>query len=123
MPSILPFVPGDPEQTIAVTLDSQPYVFRARWNTQDNGGAGAWYLDVYERDGTTAIALGLKLVLGVRLGRTYNHPLFIAGMFVIDDTGTGREAGFFDLGATHFVAHMTVADAIISAALPPGVTP
>lgn len=122
MPTIIPFAPGDPEQIIPITLDDVPYVLRARWNTRDNGGAGSWYLDTWERDGTTQIAMGLKLVLGVRLGETYNHPLFLGGVFVVPDPGVTREAGLFDLGATHILVHQTVADAVLAAALPPDVT-
>jgi hypothetical protein len=110
MPSIVPFVPGDSEQTIAITLDNEPYVLRARWNTTD----AAWYLDAWERDGTTPIAFGIKLVLGVLLGRTLNHPLFLAGMFMVDDSGTGVEAGLSDLGARVTLWHMTAADTVLA---------
>lgn len=113
MPSLIPFTPGDPEQVIAITLDGDPYVLRARWNTRD----AAWYLDAWERDGTTPIAFGIKLVLGVKLGSTYNHPLFIAGMFLIDDSGTGIEAGLNDLGGRVVLMHMTAADAVLAAAV------
>lgn len=118
MPSEIPFVPGDPEQKISITLDGEPYVMRARWNTSDDDGAGAWYLDVWERDGKTAIALGIKLVLGTKLGITFNHPLFVAGLLMYRTEGSG-EARLQDLGGRVILVHMTVGDAIISAALPP----
>lgn len=114
MPTIIPFEPGIPEQPIEIVLDDVPYVLRARWNTRDN----AWYFDAWEGDGTTPIAFGVKLVLGVRLGRLYNHPLFQGGMFLIDDGGTGEDPGLSDLGSRVQLAHMTVADAILSEAQP-----
>lgn len=116
MPTIIPFVPGDPEQPISITLDGEPYVLRARWNASDDDGVGAWYLDAWERDGITPIAFSVKLVLGARLGETYQHPLFLAGMFLVDESGTGAEAGLFDLGTRVTVWHMTVADTILAEA-------
>jgi|SRR6185369_15744246 len=109
MATIIPFVPGDPLQLIAITLDTEPYVMRARWNSDDL----AWYLDVWERDGTTPIAFGIKLVLGVRLGSTYLNPLFTAGLFLIDNDNSGVEAGLNDLGRRVVMVHLTAADAII----------
>lgn len=114
MPTILPFVPGDPEQLIKITLDDTPYVLRARWNTRDDGGA--WYLDAWELDGTTPIAFGIKLVLGVLLGETYSHPLFLGGMFLVDESGTGAEPKLGDLGGRVIVIHMTATDAALSEA-------
>lgn len=111
MPSIIPFVPSDPLQLATVSLDGETYVLRARWNTTD----AAWYLDAWERDGTTPIALGIKLVQGVRLGETYNHPLFVAGMFLLDLTDSGVEAGLDDFGSRVLLIHMTTDDAILSA--------
>lgn len=114
--TIIPFVPGDPEQLFPITLDNEPYVLRARWNTRDDDGA--WYLDAWERDGKTPIAFGVKLVLGVRLGETYNHPLFLGGMFLVDESGTGAEPGFDDLGGRVILVHMTVADALLAGSPP-----
>lgn len=112
MPTIIPFVPGDPEQIIKITLDDTPYVLRARWNTRDDGGA--WYLDAWERDGTTPIAFGVKLVLGVLLGEAYIHPLFLGGMLLVDESGTGEEARLDDLGGRVILVHMTAADSVLT---------
>lgn len=111
MPSIIPFAPGDPLQIVSIPLDGVTYVLRARWNTTEN----AWYLDAWERDGTTPIAFGIKLVLGVKLGITYNHALFTAGMFLLPLTDSGVDPGFADLGSTVLLVHMTLDDAILSA--------
>lgn len=114
MPSIIPFAPGIPEQPITITLDGESYVLRARWNTWD----AAWYLDAWERDGTTPIAFGVKLVLGTKLGGDIDHPLFLGGMVLIDNAGTGEDPQFSDLGTRCLLVHMTVGDAVLSS-LPP----
>lgn len=116
MAVIIPIVPGEPEQRLAIALDNEPYVLRVRWNTRDN----AWYLDAWERDGKTPIAYGLKLVLGVLLGRTVPHPLFAAGMFLVPaDPSDGREAGLNDLGGRINLVHLTTADAVVLRQPPP----
>ena len=113
MPTIIPITPGDPEQPIEITLDSQPYVLRVRWNSSDDDGRGAWYLDAWERDGVTVIATGVKLVLGARLGRTVDHPLFIAGMVLVDLSRTGVDAGLNDLGGRVLLMSLTVDEAVL----------
>lgn len=118
MPTIIPFAPSDPEQILEITLNDEPYVLRARWNTTDNDGAGSWYLDAWERDGITPIAFGIKLALGVLLGRTYGHPLFLGGMYLIDDSGTGAEAGFDDFGTRVVLLHQTSADSVLTGTTP-----
>lgn len=111
---IVPVIPGDPEQIIEIVLDEELFVLRLRWNTSDNDGAGSWYLDAWESDGVTPIAFSIKLVIGVRLGETYNHPLFQSGMFLVDESGTGAEAGLFDLGGRVQLYHLTVGDAVLA---------
>lgn len=109
MPTIVPFVPGVPEQKLDITLDKEPYVLRARWNSMDV----AWYLDAWERDGKTPIAFSLKLVLGVKIGNTYNHPLFVSGLFLIDLSNTGIEPQLGDLGTRVILVHLTAEDAVL----------
>lgn len=118
MPTIVPFSPGTPEQRIAITLDGEPYVLRARWNTSDDGLVGSWYLDAWERDGKTPIALGIKLVLGIKLGRSYDNPLFLSGLMMFDISDSGVEAGLFDFGVRVVLVHLTAGDVILSGALP-----
>lgn len=112
MPTIVPFVPGDPDQRFEIALDGEPYVLRARWNTSEDD-AGAWYLDAWERDGKTPIAFGIKLVLGALLGRTYLHPLFLSGVILIDLSDSGVEAGLQDLGGRVLLLHLTADDVVL----------
>ena len=114
MPTIIPFVPNDPDQRISIVLDDEPYVLRARWNTFDE----SWYLDAWERDGKTPIAFGVRLVLGQMLGAGYNHPLFLGGVFLQEnapkDGVDGVESDLSDLGGRVDIVHLTVADRVIS---------
>lgn len=110
----IPLEPGEPEQLHEIALDGEVYVLRLRWNTRDD----AWYLDVRERDGQTAIALSLKVVLGVALGKTYQHPLFAGALFVIDESNTGAEAGLNDLGSRVPLVHLSPSDLVLATARP-----
>jgi hypothetical protein len=108
MPFILPLVPSVPLYTVTlVGIDDRTYNFRLRWNSQANGRQGAWCMDVYEVD-NTPIAVGIKIVLGVYLGRTSTHPLFRNGVFIARDTsGQSREATLHDLGTRVVVEYFT----------------
>lgn len=119
MPTIIPFAPGQPEQRIEIALDGVSYILRARWNSSDDERLGAWYLDAWERDGVTRIAMGVKLVLGVRLGRVSQHPLFKAGVFLVDgrppdDPNRGQEPRLNDLGGAVTLWHFNAADAVMA---------
>lgn len=95
MPTQIPLVPGDPNYRLETTIDGVPYIMDMRWNSRD----AAHYMDLYTED-ETPIVLGLKLVLGVYLGRYINHTLFRNGAFVMVDTsGQRRDATLDDIGA------------------------
>jgi len=106
MAEIIPFTPGDPNQDLTVTLDGEPWGIVARWNGRDN----AWYLDIYEAD-RKPIAMSIKVVLGVKLGRKYTHRFFSnRALIAWDESNTGIEAGLDDLGSRVSVIYMTEAD-------------
>lgn len=111
---ILPFKPSIGHYDFDTDIDEKTYHFDVQWNARDNidrvtGIArGSWYFDVFEQDGKTAIALGVKIVLGGYLGRRTNHPLFRRGVFVaVDTTGKGRDALFDDMGTRVVVKYYT----------------
>lgn len=114
MATIIPITPGDPDQPLSITLDDRQYLLRFRWNSRDDDGKGAWYMDAWESDGVTSIAFGVKVVLGTLLGKTVSHPLFSAGIFALDYSGTGEEARLNDLGGRVVVVHFNLADRILS---------
>lgn len=105
MPDQIPFDPGIPSQSVRTTLDNKQIVFNARWNARDKIivddvvlSDGAWYLDLYDGDGNVIIK-GIKIVLGVNLGRTSNHEFFQLNILrAFDTTNQNREAQLEDLG-------------------------
>lgn len=106
MSGIVPIEPGDPDQRLDIVLGSVAVSMRVRWNSID----AAWYLDIYEIDGKTAIATSVKVVLGVLLGARTAHPLFTGALFAVDDSGSGVDAGLFDLGGRVTLWYLDAAD-------------
>lgn len=91
---ILPLQPSVGNYRFSTTITDVTYIFDVRWNSRDV----AWYMDVYEAN-LTPIIYGIKIVLGVYLGRCSRHRLFRQGVMVaVDTTSQGREATFDDLG-------------------------
>ena len=94
MPQILPLTPSVARYQFATVLAGIPCVIDARWNSRDN----AWYLDIADTE-ETPIINGMKVVLGVHLGRRAVHDLFTKGVFVAADlTGDGIDATYDDFG-------------------------
>lgn len=122
MSGVIPIEPGDPEQRLEIALGGATYVLRVRWNTRDNEGRGAWYLDIWESDGKTPVALGLKIVLGVLLGRRSTHPLFAGGLFAVPEPDVTSEPGLYDLGGRVTLWYLEPDDLRL-AALPAPETP
>jgi hypothetical protein len=110
----IPITPSDPWQQITIPLDdtdgsSTPYIFELRWNLRE----GAWYLNIFEANGS-AIIHGVKVVLGMYLGRRSRHDLFRKGALVAVDTSRqGKEAGLDDFG-TRVVLRRYTAQEIVT---------
>lgn len=109
MAQLIPIDPGESDQQITTTLDGVTYVLRVRWNTRD----AAWYLDAWERDGSTAIAYGVKIVVGIMLGGAIAHPLFMSGVFALDTSKTDLDPGFNDLGSRVLLISVTAGDRVL----------
>lgn len=100
----IPFVGGIGYYRFGTTIESTPYLFDVRWNDRDQ----SWRFDVLEID-ETLIAAGIRINLGVYMGRQYNHPLFKGGVFVaVDLSGKRIEAGYLDLGTRVVVQYIPV---------------
>lgn len=105
---IVPFIPSVPAYEFSLDIDGVSYTFDVRWN----GRASAWYVDVLLSDGT-AVARGIKIVLGAYLGRGRLHELFQLGVFVARDTsGDQRDATLDDLGTRVEVVYVPIDEAI-----------
>lgn len=109
MAQVIPVTIGESNQKITTAIDNETYVLRVRWNTRD----AAWYLDAWERDGTTAIALSVKIVVGIMLGATVQHPLFMPGLFAFDTSGEGIDPGLNDLGGRVQLIALTMGDRVL----------
>ena len=106
----IPFIPSDNNYRLRVPLAGTMYLFDVHWNSRDSDGAGAWYFDIREED-ETPIALGVKVVLGGRIGFGNTHIFFKQhSLSVFDTSGTGVDAGYDDLGARVIVLHETADD-------------
>lgn len=100
---VLPFVPSIGRYRFGTVIEETQYLFDVRWNTRDL----AWYFDLREAD-ETIIASGLKIVLGIFIGRQSTHPLFDDGVFVAhDESGQEKDAGYDDLGTRVLVKFIT----------------
>lgn len=103
----IPFLTSDTNYRLICPLDDQVIAMDVRWNSTDQ----AWYMDLYEED-DTVIALNIKIVLGVNLGRISNHPFFDNHKITAMDTTTrGIDPGFDDLNARVIVTISTTEDA------------
>ena len=108
----IPFITSDNNYRLRVPLSGTTYLFDVHWNSRDSDGAGAWYFDLREED-ETPIALGVKVVLGAKIGYGNTHPFFKSHTLdVLDTSGEGRDAGYDDLGARVALVHHTVAELV-----------
>jgi hypothetical protein len=90
----LPLEGGQAFQTFGTTLLSTSYVINLRWNTRD----AAWYFDLLDQN-ESVIVSGIKIVLGVELGRRTTDQRMPKGVFWAGDlSGQGLDATLFDLG-------------------------
>lgn len=117
MALVIPFSSINPISKFSTTLDGVQYGLRARWNSRDNydpitkTSLGAWYIDI--ADSTEAIATGIKVTLGVFLGRQFNHPLFRESVLAaVDLSGKGREPGIDDFGTRVQVVRLSIAEVL-----------
>lgn len=90
----LPFIPSVPHYTFKTVISEVPYDFEVHWNPRD----ASWYFSVFNESGV-ALRQGVRVVLGVYLGRAGTDDLFNNGVFIArDSTKQGKEAGFDDIG-------------------------
>lgn len=95
MPVSIPLLTSETNYVLHCPIDDQTILFDVRWNSRD----AAWYIDIYEDD-DTVIALNVKVVLGIELGRRSQHEFFWDHTITaVDTTGLGLDPGFDDLNA------------------------
>lgn len=102
----IPFLPSETNYVLAVPIDDTQVLFDIRWNSRD----AAWYFDMYESN-DNPIAINVKVVLGIPLGRRSQHSFFQNHMLLaVDTTGSGLEPGFDELGARVNIVVITPTD-------------
>ena len=90
----MPVQPGVPAQEFRISLDGQLFRIAITWNERD----AAWYLDLFDADGTLLLA-GRKLVLGQALLARFRDARLPPGeLLVLDTTSRDLEPGQQDLG-------------------------
>lgn len=100
---VIPFTPSNPFDEFDTQLGSETCRIVQRWNDRDE----AWYFDLFTLE-DELIAAGIKIVLGVPLGRRVQHPIFQKGLIVaIDRSAQARDPGFDELGARVKVCYLT----------------
>ena len=106
MAEYLPFIPSDNNYRLVTSLGGIPYLIDVHWNDSDS----SWYMDIYESD-ETPILVGIKVVLGVRLGKRSKHEFFTNHILqAVDTSGARKDAGYDDLGARVQVVHFNLDD-------------
>lgn len=112
----LPFVPSTPAR-FTTQLLGREIAIEQRWNESDQ----AWYFDMFEAD-DTPIVRGIKITLGTFMARWSDHPIFVRGAIMAQDTTRERdEAGYDDLGVRVKVWYVSDAELAMARALRPGV--
>lgn len=76
-------------------IDGREYVLRIYWNARAQG----WYLDASDQDGVP-ILYGLRLIVGVKLGRQLvgDSRIWPGTMACVATTQDDSDPGQFDLG-------------------------
>ena len=105
MSRVIPFRPADNNYRLSISVDGSVVLFDVRWNSLPAGG---WFLDLREQD-ESPIDLGIKIVLGVNLGRRSTHPFFRTYLLrAFDTSGVGADPGYDELGRRVIVKLFTV---------------
>lgn len=86
-------VTSDPGQDFVIQLGSAKWELYIRWNDR----SGFWTMDITEYNSQTNIVSGVPLLLGCDILVPYS--LGNGSLFAYDETGSGQDAGYDDLGS------------------------
>lgn len=88
---------------LQVTLEDVTYTLEFKWNVR----LSAWFMSIYDEQGTTPILVGLRLVANWLLG-SYNTGAQPPGAFMAFDTsGQGLDPDFAALGDRVQIVYFT----------------
>lgn len=92
--TIIPIQPGELNYSMLVAIGGVTYTFESKWNETNQ----SHYLNVMTEI-EEPIRMGMRVTLGVPLGRTSTHPFFTDGRMVARDlSGQKLEPGRDDFG-------------------------
>lgn len=96
-----------PSYVQRLTLEGREYVLAFDWNERE----GRWFFDLLDSE-EEPLAAGLKVVVGFPLlRRRKTDPRLPPGdFFAIDNSGTGRDPGFEELGARVVLCYLEAAE-------------
>lgn len=92
----LPLLAGEPDQTVDVTIDNQPYTLRALWNER----FGYWSLSVNERDGGP-ILTNIKMVNNYPLVKRFARLPIAGDLYFVSRSGKIDRPTFEDVGGDY----------------------
>jgi hypothetical protein len=102
----IPFTPSNNNYRLVVPIDSVQYLIDVHWNSFD----AAWYFDLRNAD-ESEILVGIKVVLGVSLGRRSQDPFFRQyTLRAVDISGARQDAAYDDLGGRVVVQILSLDD-------------
>lgn len=96
----LPLVPSLAFQTFSTSIAGTTYDFNVYWNTRD----AAWYFDMADQLDSQIVS-GIKIVLGVSLGRRNTDSRFPPGAFLASNLIDGKTDATLDNLGTGVVVH------------------
>lgn len=106
MPAQLPIDAESPNYRLSTTLDGQSVIFDLRWNSREE----AWFLNLLDND-ETPIVEGIKVILGMFLGRRTTSERMLPGRLVVEDlSGQNLDATIDDLGTRVIIYYFTEAE-------------
>ncbi len=100
---------GEPNFEIQALADSVIYTLELRWNVR----AAAWFLNLWDADGTVLIQAGQRIVVDFPLFTWSRHAVVALppGTFsLVDTTGKRLDPDFASLGTTCQLLYTPVAE-------------
>lgn len=83
---------SDPHRTFTITVNEVRYAITQKWNDRSS----VWTLDIATASDEEPVAYGIAVVLGANLFENFAPAL--GELYVIDNSGSGIDAGQDDLG-------------------------
>lgn len=84
----------NPFFSLQAVLDDVTYTLEFRWNER----LVAWFMSVFDAEGTTQLMMGVRVVADWTLGAYFTGAPFTGLIIASDTSGQGLDPGFADLG-------------------------